>query len=66
MIAKEFLKSSKWVSDKMQEFGVFLGASYVGFKDRVLALLCATEAESGITKTGEVSGSENSRVPREL
>ncbi len=38
----------------------------MGFKDRVLALLCAIEAESGITKTGEVSGSENSRVPREL
>jgi hypothetical protein len=50
----------------MQEFGVVLGASYEGFEDKVLALLCAIEAESGITKNGEVSGTEKSRVPREL
>uniref|UniRef100_A0A2N9HXJ9 Reverse transcriptase domain-containing protein n=1 Tax=Fagus sylvatica TaxID=28930 RepID=A0A2N9HXJ9_FAGSY len=43
---------SEWVSGKMQEFGEVLGASYVGFEDRVLALLCAIEAELGISKPG--------------
>ena len=50
----------------MQEFGVVLGASYEGFEDKVLVLLYAIEAESSITKNGEVSGTEKSRVPREL
>ncbi len=57
---------SEWVSEKMKEFGVVLGASYEGFEDRVLALLCAIEAKSGITKPGVVSGKKKSRVPREL
>uniref|UniRef100_A0A2N9HC19 Reverse transcriptase zinc-binding domain-containing protein n=1 Tax=Fagus sylvatica TaxID=28930 RepID=A0A2N9HC19_FAGSY len=56
---------SEWVSGKMQEFGEVLGASYVGFEDRVLALLCAIEAELGISKPGVVSGKDKSRVPRE-
>ena len=45
----------EWVSEKMQEFGVVLGASYEGYEDRVLALLCAIEVESGITSTRVVS-----------
>ena len=57
---------SEWVSEKMQEFGAVLGASYVGFEDRVLALLCAIEAELGISKLGVVSGKEKSRVPCEV
>jgi hypothetical protein len=57
---------SDWVTEKMQEFGVVLGASYEGFEDRVLALLCAIEAESRPMKSGVVSGKEKPRVPREL
>jgi hypothetical protein len=57
---------SDWVMEKMEEFGVVLGASYVGFEDRVLALLRAIEAETGGSKPGGVPGKEKSRVSREL
>ena len=57
---------SEWVEEKMQEFGVVLGASYEGFEDRVMALLCEIEAESRLTKSGVVSGKGKSKVPREL
>jgi hypothetical protein len=57
---------SEWVMEKMQEFGVVLGASYVGFEDRVLALLREIEAESRMMKPGGASVKEKSRVPREL
>uniref|UniRef100_A0A2N9HYC0 Protein kinase domain-containing protein n=1 Tax=Fagus sylvatica TaxID=28930 RepID=A0A2N9HYC0_FAGSY len=43
---------SDWVMEKMEEFGVVLGASYVGFEDRVLALLREIEAETGGSKPG--------------
>uniref|UniRef100_A0A2N9GTW6 Reverse transcriptase domain-containing protein n=1 Tax=Fagus sylvatica TaxID=28930 RepID=A0A2N9GTW6_FAGSY len=56
---------SEWVSEKTQKFGEVLGASYVGFEDRVLALLCAIEAELGISKPGVVSGKDKSHVPQE-
>uniref|UniRef100_A0A2N9EUU7 Reverse transcriptase domain-containing protein n=1 Tax=Fagus sylvatica TaxID=28930 RepID=A0A2N9EUU7_FAGSY len=52
---------SDWVMEKMEEFGVVLGASYVGFEDRVLALLREIEAETGGSKTG---GGLNDRVKR--
>uniref|UniRef100_A0A2N9GB44 Integrase catalytic domain-containing protein n=1 Tax=Fagus sylvatica TaxID=28930 RepID=A0A2N9GB44_FAGSY len=45
---------SDWVMEKMEEFGVVLGASYVGFEDRVLALLREIEAETGGSKPGGV------------
>ena len=38
---------SEWVTDKMQEFGLYLGASYEGFEDRVMKLLSDIEAASG-------------------
>ena len=57
---------SEWVMEKLQEFGVVLGASYVGFEDRVLALPCEIEAESKIVKLAGASGKVKSRVPREL
>jgi hypothetical protein len=57
---------SDWVMEKMEEFGVVLGASYVGFEDRVLALLREIEAETGGSKPGGVPGKEKSRVSREL
>ena len=57
---------SEWLSRKMQEFGEVLGASYVGFEDRVLALLCAIEVELGISKPGVVSGKDKSLVSREV
>ena len=61
-----FGSQSEWVTEKMQEFGVVLGASYVGFEDRVLALLREIEAESRMVKPGGASVKEKSRVPREL
>jgi hypothetical protein len=57
---------SDWVMEKMEEFGVVLGASYVGFEDRVLALLREIEAETGGSKTGGFPGKVKSRVSREL
>lgn len=57
---------SEWVTEKMQVLGVVLGASYVGFEDRVLALLREIEAESRMGKPGGTSVKEKSRVPREL
>ena len=38
----------------------------MGFEDRVLALLCAIEAELGISKPGVVFSKDKSRVPREV
>ena len=57
---------SDWVMEKMEEFGVVLGASYLGFEDRVLALLRTIEAETGGSKPGGVPGQKKSRVSREL
>ncbi len=55
----------------MKEFGEYLGASYEGFEDRVMTLLCEIEASTGVTRcNGE--GSQQSimvakpRVHREL
>uniref|UniRef100_A0A2N9HAP6 Reverse transcriptase zinc-binding domain-containing protein n=1 Tax=Fagus sylvatica TaxID=28930 RepID=A0A2N9HAP6_FAGSY len=52
---------SEWVTEKMQVLGVVLGASYVGFEDRVLALLREIEAESRMGKPGGPSVKEKSR-----
>ncbi len=57
---------SDWVMEKMEEFGVVLGASYVGFEDRVLALLREIEAKTGGSQPGGVPGKVKSRVSREL
>uniref|UniRef100_A0A2N9IB59 Uncharacterized protein n=1 Tax=Fagus sylvatica TaxID=28930 RepID=A0A2N9IB59_FAGSY len=57
---------SDWVMEKMEKFGVVLGASYVGFEDRVLALLREIEAATGGSKPGGAPGKVKSRVSREL
>ena len=61
---------SAWVSTMMKEVGECLGASYEGFEDKVMELLCTIEASSGLRSNGEVWQKSNlgpkNRVPREV
>ena len=61
---------SEWVNDKMQEFGLYLGASYEGFEDRVMKLLRDIEAASGSSVWRDCEQQSNlavsPRVSREL
>ena len=41
---------SDWGLNKLKEFGEYLGASYDGFEDRVMTLLCEIEASTGVTR----------------
>jgi hypothetical protein len=61
---------SVWVSTMMKEVGECLGASYEGFEDKVMDLLCTIEASSGLKSYGEICQKSKSgpkaRVSREL
>ena len=62
---------SDWGLNKLKEFGEYLGASYDGFEDRVMTLLCEIEASMGVTRVTS-DGSQQSimvakpKVHREL
>jgi hypothetical protein len=61
---------SVWVSTMMKEVGECLGASYEGFEDKVMDLLCTIEASSGLKSYGEIwqksKSGPKARVSREL
>jgi hypothetical protein len=61
---------SVWVSTMMKEVGECLGASYEGFEDKVMDLLCTIEASSGLKSYEEIGQKSKSgpkaRVSREL
>jgi hypothetical protein len=45
---------SVWVSTMMKEVGECLGASYEGFEDKVMDLLCTIKASSALKSYGEI------------
>ena len=62
--------TSIWVSTMMKEVGECLGASYEGFEDKVIDLLCTIEASSALKSYGEIwqksKSGPKARVHREL
>ena len=57
--AKDHTKTlSEWVTDKMQEFGLYLGASYEGFEDIVMKLLSDIELLRALVFGGIVSSNQ--------
>jgi hypothetical protein len=62
---------SDWGLNKLKEFGEYLGASYDGFEDRVMKLLCEIEASTGVTRINGEGSKQHTlvakpRVHREL
>ena len=62
---------SDWGLNKLKEFGEYLEASYDGFEDRVMKLLCEIEASTGVTRINGEGSKQHTlvakpRVHREL